>query len=213
MTTLGNLWSFGLVVGLLTLTPGMDTALILRTAALGAPRRAWGVVLGIQSGTMIWGALAAAGVTAVLTASHLAYELLRWAGAAYLIAMGLRMIAETRGSRRAQPPAENEAPPAGDDFFPGWRRGVMTNLLNPKMGVFYFALLPQFIPAGVPVLGYGLLLTGVHVVLGTAWSAVLVALAHRLRRVLRRPAVRRWMDRVTGTVITGFGVRLAAGRG
>jgi threonine/homoserine/homoserine lactone efflux protein len=74
VTTLSSLWSFVVVVGLLTMTPGMDTALILRTAAVGAPRRAWGVVLGIQSGTLIWGVLASAGVTALLTASHLAMK-------------------------------------------------------------------------------------------------------------------------------------------
>lgn len=213
MTTLGNLWSFGLVVGLLTLTPGLDTALILRTAALGRPRRAWGVVLGIQSGTLIWGALAAGGVTALLTASHLAYETLRWAGAAYLIWMGLRMLWESRPHRDHTSAAPlRESGPEADGFFPGWRRGALTNLLNPKMGAFYFALLPQFIPAGVPVFGYGLMLTGIHVVLGAAWSAVLVGLARRLHGVLRRPAVRRVLDRVTGTVITGFGIRLAVSR-
>ncbi|WP_262056775.1 LysE family translocator [Streptomyces sp. STR69] len=80
------------MVGLLTVTPGLDTALILRTAGLGHRRRAWGVVLGIQSGTLIWGVLTSLGVTALLTASHLAYEVLRWAGAAYLMWMGGRLL-------------------------------------------------------------------------------------------------------------------------
>jgi threonine/homoserine/homoserine lactone efflux protein len=194
------LWSFILVVGLLTLTPGLDTALILRTAALGAPRRAWGVVLGIQSGTLIWGVLTSAGVTALLTASQVAYEVLRWAGAAYLIWLGLSML---WGARR---PA---APPEESHVTSGFRRGALTNLLNPKMGAFYVALLPQFIPAGAPTFGYGVLLTCVHILLGTAWSAVLVLLARRLRGVLQRPRARQILDRVAGTVIAGFGVRLA----
>jgi threonine/homoserine/homoserine lactone efflux protein len=200
VTVLSSLGSFVVVVGLLTLTPGMDTALILRTAAVGAPRRAWGVVLGIQSGTLVWGVLTSAGITALLTASRLAYDVLRWAGACYLIWMGLSMLWAAR-RHKAEPQAVVEAP--------GFRRGLLTNLLNPKMGAFYVALLPQFIPPDVAPFAFGVLLTGIHIVLGTAWSAVLVGLAHRLRVLLRRPAARRVLDRITGTVITAFGLRLA----
>jgi threonine/homoserine/homoserine lactone efflux protein len=207
VTALSGLWSFVLVVGLLTLTPGMDTALILRTAAVGAPRRAWGVVLGIQSGTLCWGVLTSAGVTALLTASHLAYEILRWAGVCYLVWMGLSMVWGARKRRSVEP--GDEPVVARNDFLAGWRRGALTNLLNPKVGVFYVALLPQFIPAGAPTFAFGVLLACVHILLGTAWSAVLVALAHRLKGVLRRPTARRVLDRVTGTVIAAFGIRLA----
>jgi threonine/homoserine/homoserine lactone efflux protein len=239
-----SLGSFVVVVGLLTLTPGMDTALILRTAAVGAPRRAWGVVLGIQSGTLVWGVLTSAGVTALLSASHVAYETLRWVGACYLIWMGLTMLWSARrraiptdGARQVRPGVSlcdagcsdvAAARPAGPEpgrrvghaeaegvsaggLLAGWRRGVLTNLLNPKMGAFYVALLPQFIPAGAPVFGYGVLLSGVHIALGVCWSALLVLLARRLRGVLARPVARRVLDRVTGTVIAGFGVRLAVG--
>ena len=210
VTTLSSLWSFVLVVGLLTMTPGMDTALILRTAALGAPRRAWGVVFGIQSGTLSWGVLTSAGVTALFTASHLAYEALRWAGACYLIWMGLSMLWATRHRRSRRSIQSDEEPAAvSNDFFPGWRRGALTNLLNPKMGAFYVALLPQFIPSGAPTFIFGALLACVHIILGTAWSASLVVLAHRLRNLLQRPAARQVLDRVAGTVITGFGIRLA----
>ncbi|MET0493414.1 MAG: LysE family translocator [Actinoplanes sp.] len=218
-----GLWSFVLVVGLLTLTPGLDTALILRTAALGAPRRAWGVVLGIQGGTLIWGVLTSAGVTALLTASHVAYEVLRWAGAAYLIWLGLSMLWHVRRPASASaaaaasgPAASGPAAPAPaaaamakNDFFPGFRRGALTNLLNPKMGAFYVALMPPFIPAGAPTFGYGVLLACIHIMLGTAWSAVLVLLARRLRGVLQRPRAGQVLDRITGSVIAGFGVRLA----
>jgi threonine/homoserine/homoserine lactone efflux protein len=159
-------------------------------------------VSGIQAGTLIWGVLTSAGITALLTASRLAYDVLRWAGAGYLIWIGLSMLWSTR--RRAAPP-----PPETETATPGWRRGLLTNLLNPKMGAFYVALLPQFIPPGASAFGFGVLLTCVHIALGVAWSAVLVLLAHRLRTVLRRPTARRLLDRLTGTVITAFGVRLA----
>ncbi|NML50655.1 LysE family translocator [Streptomyces sp. R302] len=201
-------WSFALVVGLLTLTPGLDTALILRTAALGRRTRAWGVVLGIQTGTLIWGALTSLGVTALLTASHLAYEILRWAGAAYLLWMAGRMIAETFRRRGADASAEVEVGGA-DTLTGGWHQGTLTNLLNPKVGVFYVAVLPQFIPAEAPHFAMGLALTSVHVVLGVVWSTVLIASASALGTWLRGARARRVLDRVTGTVIGAFAVRLA----
>ncbi|MET8967300.1 LysE family translocator [Streptomyces hydrogenans] len=204
------LWSFALVVGLLTLTPGLDTALILRTAALGRRTRAWGVVLGIQTGTLTWGALTSLGVTALLTASHLAYEILRWAGAAYLLWMAVRMIAETFRRGGAGASAEVEVGGA-DTLSGGWRQGTLTNLLNPKVGVFYVAVLPQFIPAEAPHFAMGLALTSVHVVLGMIWSTVLIASATALGTWLRGARARRLLDRVTGTVIGAFAVRLAVG--
>ncbi|HEY8982602.1 MAG TPA: LysE family translocator [Streptomyces sp.] len=203
------LWSFALVVGLLTLTPGLDTALILRTSALGRHKRAWGVVLGIQTGTLVWGAFTSLGVTALLTASHLAYTALRWIGAAYLIWMGFRML---RATFRGLPSADmdDSVLAAGEDSASaGWRQGTLTNLLNPKMGAFYVAVLPQFIPAGTGHFTMGLLLTAVHILIGLLWSAVLIGFARVLHGWLRKPQARRLLDRITGTVIGIFGIRLA----
>lgn len=227
MITLAAIETFALIVGLLTLTPGLDTALILRTAALGHRRRAWGVVLGIQSGTLVWGTLTSLGVTALLTASHLAYEAVRWCGAAYLVGMGGRLLwatwrhsanesprtagaADTTGTRTGR---ETEAVKGiSDTLLSGWRQGIMTNLLNPKMGAFYVAVLPQFIPTGAPHLALGVLLAGVHILLAVVWSCALIACAHVLRDRLQRPSARRCLDRITGTVIAAFGIRLALGQ-
>ena len=220
MDTITALWSFALVVGLLTLTPGLDTALILRTAALRSRREAWGVVLGIQAGTLAWGTLSSLGVSALLTASHTAYEVLRVAGAGYLLWMGGRMLWGTvrrQGADADAGDADDVAATtagggAGDGgLLLGLRRGALTNLLNPKVGVFYVAVLPQFIPAGAPHLAMGTLLTCVHVTEGLIWSAALVAFAGVLRNWLRRPVARRAMDRITGVVVVGFGLRLALG--
>jgi threonine/homoserine/homoserine lactone efflux protein len=209
VTTIAALGTFTVVVGLLTLTPGLDTALIVRTATLRAPRRAWGVVVGIQSGTLVWGVLTSAGITALLTASRLAYETLRWAGAGYLVWIGARMLwASARRSTREPALGEDTDVPT-NDFLAGWRRGLLSNLLNPKMGAFYAALLPQFIPVGASPLAFGILLACVHVVLGTAWSTVLVLAAQRLRQWLQRPAARRMTDGVAGAVTVTFGLRLA----
>ncbi|MGX4734036.1 LysE family translocator [Kitasatospora sp. CB02891] len=198
--------SFALVVGLLTLTPGLDTALILRTAALGHRRQAWGVVMGIQTGTMLWGTASAAGLSVLLTASRAAYETLRWAGVCYLLWMGVQLLRSRKHDSSSDGPEETDNP---GGWWAGWRRGTLTNLLNPKVGVFYVAVLPPFIPAGAPHLPAGVLLTSVHVIEGTLWSAVLIGFAHTLRGWLRRPAARRVLDRVTGTAVVGFGVKLA----
>ncbi|MDQ0745935.1 threonine/homoserine/homoserine lactone efflux protein [Streptomyces africanus] len=221
MITLDAIGAFTLIVGLLTLTPGLDTALILRTAAFGHHRRAWGVVLGIQSGTLVWGTLASLGVTALLTTSHLAYQTLRWAGAAYLVWMGGVMLRATWRRSSSESPqaagararARTEARTgAGDTLLGGWRQGTATNLLNPKMGAFYVAVLPNFIPAGTSHLGAGVLLAGVHILLAVAWACALIAFARVLRDRLRRPSARRCLDRITGTVIAAFGIRLALGQ-
>lgn len=198
--------SFAAVVALLTLTPGLDTALILRTSLLSGRRSAWGVVLGIQLGTLAWGLLTAVGLSALLAASQLAYDVLRWAGAAYLVWMGLRMLL-ARGGGHDEAPAERST-----GFGAGLRRGLLTNLLNPKVGAFYVAMLPQFIPAGAPHAAMGLLLAGVHVSEGLVWSAALIGFAGLLGGFLRTPAVRRVLDRVTGAVIIAFGLRLALDR-
>lgn len=197
--------SFALVVALLTLTPGLDTALILRTSLVSGKRPAWGVVAGIQVGTLVWGVLAAVGLSSLLAASQLAYEILRWAGVAYLVWMGARMVWQSRGSSPELVTAEAQA----GGFLQGFRRGLTTNLLNPKVGAFYVAMLPQFIPDGAPHAVMGLLLAGVHVAEGLLWSVALIAFATFVGGALRTPRVRRALDRVTGVVIIAFGVRLA----
>ncbi|PNE40186.1 LysE family translocator [Streptomyces noursei] len=227
MITLHAIGAFTLIVGLLTLTPGLDTALILRTAALGRRRRAWGVVLGIQCGTLAWGALTSLGVTALLTASHLAYQTLRWVGAAYLVWMGGRMLWATWRKASRESPQTSETGDAaatgtarkikagrsaGDTLLGGWRQGIVTNLLNPKMGAFYVAVLPQFMPAGAPHPALGVLLAGVHILLAVGWACALIAFAHMVRDRLQRPSARRCLDRITGTVIAAFGIRLALGQ-
>ncbi|MFI1161846.1 LysE family translocator [Streptomyces sioyaensis] len=214
MSYLSSIWSFALVVGLLTIIPGLDTAIIVRTSVLGNYRRAWGVVLGIQSGTLFWGTCTSLGITALLTASQVAYNVVRWAGAAYLLWMGFCMLRDSiRKPREAEESTETseagDVPNEAGGLLAGWRRGTLTNVLNPKVGVFYVAMLPQFIPSSAPHLPMGLLLTCVHVVLGTAWSAMLVIFARSARRWIQSAVARRLLDRVTGAVILGFGVVVA----
>jgi threonine/homoserine/homoserine lactone efflux protein len=198
--------TFALVALALTLTPGLDTALVLRAALTGGRRDAAATAGGIVAGLFVWGAAAAVGVSALLTASQVAYDVLRFAGAAYLVWFGLRLLVRAiRGT-----PAHEPVGTAGNSPWRAARQGLATNLLNPKVGVFYVALLPQFLPAGGDPLAVGLLLTGVHAALTLAWFGALIALAGALGRWLRRPRTARAIDGVTGVTLVGFGLRLAA---
>lgn len=207
MTIVQALLAFTVAAGLLTLTPGLDTALILRTAAVEGPRRAVLAMVGILAGCFVWGGLVAVGLGAVLQASALAFNILKWAGAAYLVWLGIGLILRPRDSFEVQ---SGPATSGGDTAW--MRRGFLSNMLNPKMGVFYVSFLPQFLPAGVPAAPFMLLLTTIHVLLGVVWLGLLIAATQPIARVLRRAAVVRWLDRATGGVFIAFGLRLALDR-
>ena len=194
-----NILAFAGVAALLTLTPGPDSLLVLRTALAHGRRPALVAGLGVCTACLWWGCAAAFGLTALLAGSRDLYTAVRWAGAAYLVYLGVRMLADSRHS-----PEEVAAPEARGWFL----RGMLTNALNPKIGVFYLSLLPQFIPAHGSVLGYSLGLTSIHAVEGLVWFTVIIVLADRLGNLLRVPAVRRRLDRVAGLAFLGFAARL-----
>ncbi|WP_162947864.1 LysE family translocator, partial [Pseudomonas aeruginosa] len=185
---------FTLTALLLTLTPGLDTALVLRTAAVEGGHKAMSAGGGIVTGVLIWGLIAALGLGAVLAVSRLAYTLLQIAGAAYLLWLGWKLISGALKSRPALP-ADDPPLVRGERWF---LRGLLTNLLNPKVGVFYVSLLPQFVPADVPVVGFSVLLAGIHAAMGLLWFAALVLATRPLARWLRRPTVLRSLDALTG---------------
>jgi threonine/homoserine/homoserine lactone efflux protein len=207
VTVAQALAAYVVAAGLLTLTPGLDTALILRTAAVEGPRRAGLAALGIITGCLVWGAAVALGLGALLAASRLAFEVLRWAGAAYLLWLGLNLVLRPRDRFEL-----SGAAGAGGGDLAWMRRGLLTNLLNPKVGVFYVSFLPQFLPDGAAAGPFIFLLAAIHAALGLAWSAALIAATRPIAGALRKAAVVRWLDRLTGGVFVGFGLRLALER-
>lgn len=207
MSLVEALVAFTLAAGLLTLTPGLDTALILRTAAAEGPKRAVLAMVGILAGCFVWGGLVAFGLGAVLAASTLAFTVLKWIGAAYLLWLGIGLILKPRSRFEV-----GTAPTSSGGDTAWMRRGFLSNLLNPKMGVFYVSFLPQFLPNGVPAAPFMLLLTAIHVLLGVIWLGLLIAATQPLARVLRQAAVVRWLDRITGGVFIAFGLKLALER-
>ncbi|SFR20465.1 Threonine/homoserine/homoserine lactone efflux protein [Lentzea waywayandensis] len=198
------LLSFSLVALLTVLTPGLDTVMVLRTALLSGKRAAMGVVLGITLGCLGWGVASLAGLTALLRASELAYDVVRWLGAAYLIYLGAKALCLSSFSMaRKAVSLEDSRPVPGAGA--SLRVGLLTNLLNPKVGVFYLSLLPQFMPAGQPA--WGAALVAIHLGLGLVWLPILIAVAGRARAFLLRQQV--LLDRLTASVFVALGLKLA----
>lgn len=202
MSIADNLIAFTFAATVLTLTPGLDTALILRTATVEGKRQALHAALGINVGCLLWGAAVAFGLGALIAVSELAFNVLKYCGAAYLCWLGLNMLVRPR---RALSPDEGNGK-AGTNWF---LKGMTGNVLNPKIGVFYVSFLPQFIPQGEPLVAWTFGLVGIHVVLGLAWSVALIAATRPLAGVLRRGKVVEWMDRATGLIFILFAARLA----
>ena len=201
-SVLTSLVAYVAAASLLTITPGLDTALVLRTAASGSPRRAALAGLGIVTACLVWAALVALGLGALLAASKLAYTILRWTGAAYLLWVGYKML---RYPRRVYVATSESNEAQGAAFV----TGALTNLLNPKVGIFYVSFLPQFVPSNVSVGPYILLLGAIHALLGLIWFTCLIAATRPIADFLKRPVVVHARDRLTGGVFVAFGLGLA----
>jgi threonine/homoserine/homoserine lactone efflux protein len=202
--TLALAAAFG-ALALLTVLPGADFAVVLRWAAVGGARIGIITALGVVAGCAVWGAFAVLGLAALFIAFPPAFEVMRILGAGYLVWMAARLIGK---SLRRQP---SEAGSVGAVARPGaaFRQGLFTNLLNPKIAAFYVGVLPALVPAGAPPALTMAALVLCHIILGLIWLSLVSVAVSRGRSVLGRPAVRRWLDRVTGVVLLGFAARLA----
>ena len=189
---------------LLTLVPGPDVAVVTRFA-LGSGRAAGArAAAGVVAGLAVWGTLTVVGLAAVLAASTTAYTVVKIVGAVFLVAMGVRMLWRSRGSGAS--PADAAPVETG---HPG-RSGLLTNVLNPKIAVFYTCLLPSLVPAGGSPRVWLPLLVLTHAGLSLAWLVGYAAVVSRARSALGRPGVRAVLDRVTGGVLVAFGVKVGA---
>ena len=193
------------IVVLLTITPGADMAMVARSVFTGGRRDAFATTLGISAGCFVWACASALGVAAVLAASQTAYDALRLVGAVYLIWLGVQTLLAAR--RGAGPVAD--APRARGNPF---RQGLLTNLFNPKIAVFYSTFLPQFIAPGDSALAVSMLLACVHIAFGIAWLSLYAWLLDRAIETFKGSRVRRALDALTGTVLVALGLRLATER-
>lgn len=203
-----TLFSFLFAITVLTLTPGFDTALVLRSAVAQGSRRASVTALGVTLGCLVWGVAVGLGLGALLLASEMAYNLLKWLGAVWLLYLGLKLLLKPR----QQPMIQTGQPVLQQGYLACFSRGLLGNLLNPKVGIFYVSFLPQFIPAGASVALWCSLMALTHMLLGLVWNAVLIGGSHYFARHLRQPRVLKVMDRLTGCVFIGFAAKLALSR-
>lgn len=195
--------AFTLAAGLLTVTPGLDTALVLRTAAVEGARRGMQAAFGIVAGCLCWGVVASIGLGTLLAASQLAYEALRFAGALYVLWLGTRMV--VAALRGAEPATVATAALDGRSWM---LRGFLTNILNPKVGVFYVTFLPLFVPSGVNATVFSMMLASIHAVEGLVWFWLLTTAMKPLAGWIQRGGVTRALDGITGGVLIAFGVGL-----
>jgi threonine/homoserine/homoserine lactone efflux protein len=204
------LLSFACAVGLLTITPGLDTALVLRTAAVEGRKPAMLAGLGICFGCLAWGGAASLGLSALLAISQFAYNALRIVGACYLCYLGITFFI-----RAFSPQSPDGTTKSGrkdrvnPDGFQWLRRGLLTNLLNPKVGIFYLSFLPQFIPAGVQVWSFSMLLASIHATQGILWFLLITNATKFFSIWLRRRRVVMALDSAMGAILIAFGLKLA----
>ncbi|MFI6519004.1 LysE family translocator [Spirillospora sp. NPDC050679] len=196
---------------LIALAPGPSTVVIMRESMRSGRRAGLATTLGNEAGVLAWGVAAALGLSALLAASRLAYDGLRIVGAVVLVYFGARALWQARKGAPAGGPEEGRDGAAGP--VPVWRcfrLGLVTNFANPKAGVFAVSFLPQFVPEGRPVMATLVLLSVLWALIDLVWYTVVVWLVGAAKQVLGRPGVRRRLEQVSGVVLVGLGVRLAA---
>jgi threonine/homoserine/homoserine lactone efflux protein len=238
-TLLSHVLAFAGAALLLAIAPGPATAVLLRQTIRHGRRRGIATVAGIEAGVLFWAVTAAVGLSALLAASTVAYDVLRIAGAIVLITLGVQALVRSRrehtdqfdpGATESAATTANPAttedtatepdggparPPAitgtksSRDTRRAFRAGLLTNIANPKAGVFAISFLPQFIPRDDPVLPTGLLLAAVWVLCDGTWYLALTSVVHAARRIFAKGSTRRRLEAVSGVALVGFGVRLA----
>ena len=197
---------------LVIVTPGPDTALTIRNTLAGGRAGGVATALGVGTGQAVWTLATSVGLAALIAASEPVFVAVRFAGAAYLVYRGIDALVSAfwlRG-RKDERPRERMAPRL--TAVTAYRRGLFSNLGNPKMVAFFTSLLPQFAPGGgasfAALLGLGLLFC----VLTITWLTAYAVAVARAGDLLRRPAVRRRLEAITGAVLVALGLRLAAER-
>ncbi|MDN3356291.1 LysE family translocator [Actinomadura sp. DC4] len=204
---LQTLLAFVGAAAVVALVPGPSTAIIVRQSVTEGRRAGVAAMLGNECGVVLWGLAAALGLSALLLASTIAYDAMRIAGAVFLLTLGARALWR---SRRPAAVAFDEPPSRTGSAWRAFRVGLLTNVANPKAGVFAVSFLPQFVPAGASVLPVLVALSLVWALIDAVWYLTLIWLAGRAGRALGRPSVRRRLEQVSGVVLVGLGLRLAA---
>lgn len=196
------------VAAIVIIVPGPDTAVVTKNVLVHGRRAALGTSLGVSAGLSVWTIAAAVGAASVLRASAVAFTVLKLAGALYLIWLGLQALRAAGHAAAGEQAAAAGTRPAMSALG-GFRQGFLSDLANPKIGIFFTSLLPQFVDPGRSILLPFLALGAVFVLMTVLWLGFYCLIAARAADTLRRPRVRAALDRVTGVVLIAIGLRLA----
>ncbi|MFI6170552.1 LysE family translocator [Nocardia sp. NPDC051052] len=197
--------ALGGVILVAAMSPGPDFVIVTRSSALSGRRAGMACAAGIAGGVFLWSVVSALGVAGLLAASALAFTIVKLIGAGYLMLLGVRALL---AARRGGYDSTAELPASGPSAIAAFRQGLLTNLLNPKVAVFFIALLPQFVPAE-PAVTDTLSLGAVAALVSLTWFTVLANIVNALRGLLAKATVRRTIDTVMGTLLVAFGIRIA----
>jgi RhtB (resistance to homoserine/threonine) family protein len=202
--------TFAAVSAVVIMTPGPDTAMTIRNTLLGGRRTGIATALGIAAGQVVWTVAASAGVAALLVASEPAFRVLKLLGAAYLVWLGIHSLYAALRRRTVQPADGVPPPNIRKQTWKGLRQGLLSDLGNPKMAVFFMSLLPQFVTPGDASFAGFLLLGVTFAAMTFSWLVGYAVLVAKAGAVLRRPRIRRALDSLTGAALIALGVRVAA---
>jgi threonine/homoserine/homoserine lactone efflux protein len=198
------------IAAVLTITPGADMALVTRNTIIRGRVSSFFTTLGIALGCLAHATLSALGLSAILSQSQAIFEVVKFAGAVYLIYIGgASLWSAIRNKSVAPAAAGQQSVTLSDRRLRSFSEGLFTNLLNPKVALFYLTFLPQFIAANEPVLQKSLLLALIHVGMGIVWLTLYASLLHSLSGLFSRSAVRRRLEALTGGLLIAFGLKLA----
>ncbi|GAA2628747.1 LysE family translocator [Actinomadura fulvescens] len=206
---LDGLVAFVVASLLVSMAPGPTTVVIMRQSARFGRSAGTAAVLGNETGWLLWSVTAALGLSALLQASRLAYDVMRIAGAVVLVCLGAKMVWQARRGTVLRSGGELPEGPR-PSWWRSYRLGLLTNLANPKAAVFAVSFLPQFVPAGASVPAALLLLALASTLIDLAWYVAIVSLITRAKRYFQRPAIQRRLEYLSGTVLIGLALRLAA---